>query len=137
MQQVTDVSFAPEVLDQEGITVVKFWAPWCGPCKMLTPVLAKVAERYAGRIKVVELNVDDEKEVPAKYGIRGIPAMLTFKQGQVVAQTSGAKSEGQLVQMFDKLLAEYGAAEAPAEEDDFLAGIVPQCPTDGSCEACQ
>lgn len=139
MLSVTDVSFAPEVLDEQGLVLVDFWAPWCGPCKVLMPSLEKVAERYAGRVKVVKVNVDDESDIPAKYGIRGIPALLTFKGGKLVSQTTGAKTEGQLVQMFDKILAEHGSADpvVAVEEEDFLSGVVPQCPTDGTCEACQ
>lgn len=144
MQIVDDSGFASQVTDAPGITLVDFWAEWCGPCKMLIPNLLKVEEMYAGRIKFCKMDVDNNLVTPAKLGVRGIPALLAFKDGQVVMNKAGAKTVDQLKQMFDQLLADHGAtpeaevASAPvADEPDFLSGVVPQCPTDGSCEACQ
>jgi thioredoxin 1 len=107
--EVTDVSFAADVLGAPGITVIDFWAPWCGPCKMLLPSLEKVAEQFYGRVKVVKMNVDDNAIIPAKYGVRGIPNMLAFFEGKQVLNSIGAKSLSQVTAIFDKLVEAHGA----------------------------
>ena len=107
--EVTDVSFAADVLGAPGITVVDFWAPWCGPCKMLMPSLEKVAEKFYGRVKVVKMNVDDNTIIPTKYGVRGIPNMLAFVGGEQVLNSIGAKSLSQVTAIFDKLVEAHGA----------------------------
>jgi thioredoxin 1 len=104
---VTDVSFAADVLDAPGITVVDFWAPWCGPCKMLSPILEKVAEKFHGRIKVVKMNVDDNAVIPLKYGVRGIPNMIVFVGGNSVVNAVGAKSLAQVTALFDRLVEQH------------------------------
>jgi thioredoxin 1 len=82
----------------KGVTVVDFWAPWCGPCKMQTPILEKVAEAVAGRAVIAKVNVDDNRDLAVKYGIRGIPALLIFKDGQVTQTLVGLQQAAVLVQ---------------------------------------
>jgi len=101
---VTDASFADDVLMSDKTVVVDFWAEWCGPCKMIAPILDEVSRDYDGRVQVAKLNVDDNQEVAAKYGIRGIPTLMLFKQGEVVATKVGALSKSQLTQFLDSHL---------------------------------
>lgn len=108
IQSVTDATFQKDVLEADGITVVKFGAEWCGPCKMLAPSLAKVAEQYAGKIAVKDMDVDGNQETPNKYGVRGIPQMSVFVGGKNVATVTGAKSLSQLQAYFERLLTEHG-----------------------------
>ncbi|MBU1293722.1 MAG: thioredoxin TrxA [Gammaproteobacteria bacterium] len=95
--QITDAQFAEEVLNSDIPVIVDFWAPWCGPCKMIAPVLEDVAAEYAGKVKVVKLNVDENQETAPKYNVRGIPTLLIVKGGEVVATKVGAVSKSQLV----------------------------------------
>ncbi|WP_421849114.1 thioredoxin TrxA [Marinomonas sp.] len=95
--QITDAQFAEEVLNSDIPVIVDFWAPWCGPCKMIAPVLEDVAAEYAGKVKVVKLNVDENTETAPKYNVRGIPTLLIVKGGEVVATKVGAVSKSQLV----------------------------------------
>lgn len=101
---ITDNSFETDVLQANLPTLVDFWAEWCGPCKMIAPTLDKIAEAYAGKLKVVKLNVDENPGIPAKYGIRGIPTLMLFKNGQVQATKVGALSESQLTAFLDSHL---------------------------------
>ncbi len=93
---VTDASFEAEVLQSDKPVLVDFWAEWCGPCKMIAPVLEEVATSHADKIKVAKIDVDDNRQVAAKYGIRGIPTLMIFKNGQLAAQKVGALSKAQL-----------------------------------------
>ncbi|AUG99017.1 thioredoxin TrxA [Pectobacteriaceae bacterium C52] len=93
---LTDGSFDTEVLQAEGVTLVDFWAEWCGPCKMIAPILNEIAEEYAGKLTVTKLNIDENPATAPKYGIRGIPTLLLFKNGEVAATKVGALSKGQL-----------------------------------------
>ncbi|WJV66672.1 thioredoxin TrxA [Pectobacteriaceae bacterium CE70] len=93
---LTDGSFDTEVLQAEGVTLVDFWAEWCGPCKMIAPILDEIAEEYAGKLTVTKLNIDENPATAPKYGIRGIPTLLLFKNGEVAATKVGALSKGQL-----------------------------------------
>ncbi|MBT0730559.1 thioredoxin TrxA [Rosenbergiella nectarea] len=93
---LTDSSFDTDVLKAEGITLVDFWAEWCGPCKMIAPILDEIADEYEGKLTIAKLNIDDNPETAPKYGIRGIPTLLLFKAGEVVATKVGALSKGQL-----------------------------------------
>ncbi|MBR7889993.1 thioredoxin TrxA [Marinomonas sp. A79] len=95
--QITDAQFAEEVLNSDMPVIVDFWAPWCGPCKMIAPVLEDVAAEFAGKVKVVKLNVDENQETAPKYNVRGIPTLLIVKGGEVVATKVGAVSKSQLV----------------------------------------
>ncbi|WJV53710.1 thioredoxin TrxA [Prodigiosinella aquatilis] len=93
---LTDGSFDTEVLQAEGVTLVDFWAEWCGPCKMIAPILDEIAEEYVGKLTVTKLNIDENPATAPKYGIRGIPTLLLFKNGEVAATKVGALSKGQL-----------------------------------------
>ena len=95
--QVTDASFEADVLNSDEPVVVDFWAEWCGPCKMIDPVLDEIAETYKGKLTVAKLNVDDNQSVPAKYGIRGIPTLMLFKDGQQASVQVGAAPKSKLV----------------------------------------
>lgn len=93
---LTDDSFETDVLQAEGATLVDFWAEWCGPCKMIAPILDEIADEFEGRITVAKLNIDENPATAPKYGIRGIPTLLLFKNGEVEATKVGALSKGQL-----------------------------------------
>lgn len=101
---ITDANFDSEVLNSKLPVLVDFWAPWCGPCKMLGPILHEVAPAYAGKLKVVKMNVDDSHETPAKYGVRGIPTLLIIKNGEVVGTKVGALSKTLLQGFIDNHL---------------------------------
>ncbi len=94
---VTDDSFAHDVLMAEGPVLVDYWAEWCGPCKMIAPVLDEIAKEYAGKLKVCKLNIDENSATPSKYGVRGIPTLMLFKGGNAQATKVGALSKSQLV----------------------------------------
>jgi len=93
---LTDASFEEEVLNAEGAVLVDYWAEWCGPCKMIAPVLEEIAKDYEGKLKVCKLNIDENNETPPRFGIRGIPTLMIFKQGNVEATKVGALSKSQL-----------------------------------------
>ncbi len=98
---VSDASFEDDVLKAEGPVLVDYWAEWCGPCKMIAPVLDEIAQSYAGKLKVCKLNIDDNQETPPKYGVRGIPTLMLFKNGNVEATKVGALSKSQLAAFLD------------------------------------
>ena len=98
---VTDDSFDPEVLQSSTPVLVDYWAEWCGPCKMIAPILDEVAKEYSGRLKVAKLNIDENQATPPKYGIRGIPTLMIFKNGAVEATKVGALSKSQLTAFID------------------------------------
>ena len=104
VQQVTDGSFESEVLKSELPVLIDFWAPWCGPCKAISPVVDEVAKEYGGRLKVVKMNVDDNPQTPSKYGVRGIPNLILFKGGQVKDQIVGAAPKAQLVKAINAVV---------------------------------
>lgn len=93
---VTDASFEEDVLKAEGAVLVDYWAEWCGPCKMIAPVLEEIAKEYDGQLKICKLNIDENNETPPKFGIRGIPTLMLFKGGNVEATKVGALSKSQL-----------------------------------------
>jgi len=93
---VTDASFEEDVLKAEGAVLVDYWAEWCGPCKMIAPVLEEIAKEYGGQLKICKLNIDENSETPPKFGIRGIPTLMLFKGGNVEATKVGALSKSQL-----------------------------------------
>jgi thioredoxin 1 len=98
---VTDDTFEHEVLKSDEPVLVDYWAEWCGPCKMIAPVLEEIAAEYAGKLKIAKLNIDDNAETPPKYGIRGIPTLMLFKGGNVEATKVGAVSKSQLSAFID------------------------------------
>ena len=98
---VTDATFDPEVLQSQTPVLVDYWAEWCGPCKMIAPILDEVAKEYAGRLKIAKLNIDENQSTPPKYGIRGIPTLMLFKNGAVEATKVGALSKSQLTAFID------------------------------------
>ena len=101
---VTDDTFQAEVLQAAQPVLVDYWAEWCGPCKMIAPILDELAGEYAGKLKVAKLNIDDNQVTPAKYGIRGIPTLMLFKNGNVEATKVGALSKSQLTAFIDSNL---------------------------------
>ena len=98
---VTDETFEDNVLKSEQPVLVDYWAEWCGPCKMIAPILEEIAEEYAGKLKIAKLNIDDNASTPPKYGIRGIPTLMLFKGGNVEATKVGAVSKSQLSAFID------------------------------------
>lgn len=101
MLTVSDESFEADVLQSQVPVLVDFWAEWCGPCKMIAPILDEVADEYEGKLIIAKVNVDQNTLSPAKYGVRGIPTLLIFKDGQVVATKVGALSKTQLKEFID------------------------------------
>lgn len=101
---VTDDNFATEVLQSAQPVLVDYWAEWCGPCKMIAPILDDIAKSYAGRLKVAKLNIDDNQTTPATYGVRGIPTLMLFKNGAVEATKVGMMSKSQLTAFIDSHL---------------------------------
>jgi thioredoxin 1 len=98
---LTDESFETEVLQSTIPVLVDYWAEWCGPCKAIAPILDEVAKEYAGRLKVAKLNVDENQQIPPKYQIRGIPTLMIFKNGSLVATKVGAPPKSQLTAFID------------------------------------
>ena len=101
---ITDASFDADVLKSGEPVLVDYWAEWCGPCKMIAPILDEIAEEYAGKVKIAKLNIDENPQTPPKYGIRGIPTLMLFKNGSVEATKVGAVSKSQLTAFIDSNL---------------------------------
>jgi thioredoxin 1 len=101
IKHVSDASFDADVLKADKPVLVDFWAEWCGPCKMIAPILEEVSSSYAAKVQVAKVDVDNNREVPAKYGIRGIPTLMLFKNGQIAATKVGALSKAQLTAFLD------------------------------------
>lgn len=101
---VTDDTFEDEVVNAEGPVLVDYWADWCGPCKMIAPILDEIAEQYEGKLKIAKLNIDENPNTPPKFGIRGIPTLMLFKNGNVEATKVGAVSKSQLTAFIDSNL---------------------------------
>jgi thioredoxin 1 len=108
--EVTDANFDQEVLKSEQVVLVDFWAGWCGPCKMIAPAVDSVAATYAGKLKVTKVNVDQNGATPSRYGIRGIPALLFFKDGKVADQIVGYVPQDVIEQKVQRLLAQTAVA---------------------------
>jgi len=104
IKHISDASFEADVLQAPQPVLVDFWAEWCGPCKMIAPALDDMAASYAGKLQIVKLNVDDNRDIPAKFGIRGIPTLMIFKQGQLAATKVGALSKAQLSDFINQVV---------------------------------
>ena len=105
IKHITDASFEADVLQPGSTVLVDFWAEWCGPCKMIAPILDEVATAYQGKLSIAKMNVDENRAMPAKFGIRGIPTLMLFKNGELAATKVGAVSKAQLTALIDQQLA--------------------------------
>lgn len=105
IKHITDASFEADVLQSAQPVLVDYWAEWCGPCKMIAPVLDELATTYNGKLTIAKMNVDENRDIPAKFGIRGIPTLMVFKGGQLAATKVGAMSKAQLSAFIDQQLA--------------------------------
>ena len=105
IKHVSDASFETDVLQSKHPVLVDYWAEWCGPCKMIAPSLDEVATGYEGKLQIAKMNVDENRDIPAKFGIRGIPTLMLFKDGQLAATKVGAMSKSQLTAFIDQQLA--------------------------------
>jgi thioredoxin 1 len=101
IKHISDASFEDEVLNSKQPVLVDYWAEWCGPCKMIAPLLDSAARHYAGRLEIAKMNVDHNRAIPAKFGIRGIPTLMLFKDGKLAATKVGALSNAQLTAFID------------------------------------
>ncbi len=104
IKHVSDASFEADVLQSKQPVLVDYWAEWCGPCKMIAPILDEVSATYAGKLQVTKMNVDENRDIPAKFGIRGIPTLMLFKDGQLAATKVGAMSKAQMTAFIDQQL---------------------------------
>ena len=112
MKQVTDATFATDVLEADGLVLVDFWAPWCGPCRAVAPVLEEIAGQYDGRVTIAKMNVDENPETPGRYGVRSIPTIALFRGGEIVDGVLGAAPAPFFAEMLDKHLEPVTAPEA-------------------------
>lgn len=106
MIELNDTNFETQVLDTQGVVVVDFWAPWCGPCKMLGPILEELEQQYSSRVKFCKVNVDSTQALAVKYKISSIPTLLFFKNGQLKEIIVGLKSKGELEKVINRLINE-------------------------------
>ena len=104
IKHISDASFEADVLKSGNAVLVDYWAEWCGPCKMIAPILDELAGTYQGKLTIAKMNVDENREIPAKFGIRGIPTLMLFKNGELAAQKVGALSKAQLTAFIDQNL---------------------------------
>ncbi len=105
VSEVSDANFAAEVLESDKPVLVDFWAPWCGPCRQIAPSVEAVAEKFQGKVKVMKMNVDENLDVPSKYGVKGIPTLLVFSGGQVANGYVGALPQAAISELVEKALA--------------------------------
>ena len=104
IKHISDTSFEADVLKADKPVLVDYWAEWCGPCKMIAPILDEVASTYQGKLQIAKMNVDENRDIPAKFGIRGIPTLMLFKGGNIEATKVGALSKSQLAAFIDSHL---------------------------------
>lgn len=105
IKHVSDASFEADVLHSVQPVLVDYWAEWCGPCKMIAPILDEVATAYTGKLQIAKMNVDENRDIPAKFGIRGIPTLMLFKDGELAATKVGAMTKSQMIAFVDQHLA--------------------------------
>ncbi|HEY7841948.1 MAG TPA: thioredoxin TrxA [Gammaproteobacteria bacterium] len=101
---ITDASFENEVLNAERPVMVDYWAEWCGPCKMIAPILDEIADEYDGKLTIAKLNIDENQATPQKYAVRGIPTLMIFKDGEIAGTKVGALSKSQLSAFIDSVI---------------------------------
>jgi thioredoxin 1 len=106
IKHISDASFETDVLQSAQPVLVDYWAEWCGPCKMIAPILDEMATTYSGKLQITKMNVDENREIPAKFGIRGIPTLMLFKDGKLAATKVGALSKSQMAAFIDENLKE-------------------------------
>ena len=104
IKHISDASFESDVLQPGTTVLVDYWAEWCGPCKMIAPILDEAAKTYEGKVQIAKMNVDENREIPAKFGLRGIPALMLFKDGELAAPKVGALNKSQLAAFLDQHL---------------------------------
>jgi thioredoxin 1 len=104
IKHITDASFEADVLKSSQPVLVDYWAEWCGPCKMIAPILDEVSATYEGKLQITKMNVDENRDIPAQFGIRGIPTLMLFKDGKLAATKVGAMSKAQLTAFIDQQL---------------------------------
>ena len=109
IKHISDASFETDVLQSAQPVLVDYWAEWCGPCKMIAPILDEMATTYGGKLQITKMNVDENREIPAKFGIRGIPTLMLFKDGKLTATKVGALSKSQMAAFIDENLREQQA----------------------------
>ena len=110
MKHVTDNSFDSDVLKAEGAVLVDFWAEWCGPCKQIAPALEELSKEYDGKLTIAKVNIDDNPQTPGKYGVRGIPTLMIFKNGQVAATKVGALPKSKLYEWVESVVGPNAAS---------------------------
>ena len=104
IKHISDASFESDVLKSDKPVLVDYWAEWCGPCKMIAPILDEVSQSYKDKLQIAKMNVDENRDIPAKFGIRGIPTLMLFKNGELAATKVGAMSKAQLTAFIDQQL---------------------------------
>ena len=109
IKHISDASFEADVLQSTQPVLVDYWAEWCGPCKMIAPILDEMATTYNGKLQITKMNVDENREIPGKFGIRGIPTLMLFKDGKLAATKVGALSKSQMAEFIDENLKEQQA----------------------------
>ena len=100
--KVTDDSFQADVLDTDGLILIDFWAEWCGPCKQIGPALEELSDEFSDKVTIAKINIDENPETPGKYGVRGIPTLMLFKNGELVSTEVGAKPKSQIAAWIEK-----------------------------------
>lgn len=104
MISINDSEFKSTVIDASEFVLVDFWAPWCGPCKMIAPILDEIDKEYGDKLKIVKINVDENKETPTQFGVKGIPALMLFSKGEMVGTKIGAMSKTQLIEFVESYI---------------------------------